>query len=228
MKEAGNNKDGLIEKECKKTHRYTRDTHEFARVINLSDGVFAISMTLLVLTLDVPAVPDEELTQALIAQLPQFIAFALSFALVANIWWQHHKLIGMIESLDPVLITLNLASLCAIAIVPFSTNLLGTAPASHISFILFIMPLLFISAVNLILVIRVQMTNAWKTPLTTEDYYMTLGIWFMGILVMIIALVVAIWWFAAGGLIILVIFIFLGPFLKTTLPLELSDSQDVE
>lgn len=228
MKESGDQDDNPNQKNRQNAGRYTRDTPEFARVINLSDGIFAISMTLLVLTLDVPAVPDAELRQALIGQLPQFIAFALSFALVANIWWQHHKLIAMIESLDSVLITLNLTSLCAIAIVPFSTNLIGNAPASRVSVVFFIMPLLFISVVNLILVIRAQMTNAWRTPLTTENYYVTLSIWFMGILVMIVALIVAIWWFATGGLIILAVFIVLGPLLKTTLPHELLDSLNEE
>ncbi len=37
---------------------YDRDSLEFHRVINLSDAVFAIAMTLLVLTIDIPDVPS--------------------------------------------------------------------------------------------------------------------------------------------------------------------------
>ena len=65
---------------------YERDSLEFHRVINLSDAVFAIAMTLLVLTLDIPDVPSDQLGEALIVQASQFASLILSFSLVAMIW----------------------------------------------------------------------------------------------------------------------------------------------
>ena len=65
---------------------YERDSLEFHRVINLSDAVFAIAMTLLVLTLDIPDVPSDQLGEALIVQASQFASLILSFSLVAIIW----------------------------------------------------------------------------------------------------------------------------------------------
>ena len=81
--------------------RYGRDTPEFARVANLSDAVFAIAMTLLVLALDAPDVPADRLAAALAAEVPRYVAFVLSFVLVANVWWAHHKFFALVAWIDP-------------------------------------------------------------------------------------------------------------------------------
>ena len=64
--------------------RYDRHSPEFTRVANLSDAVFAIAMTLLVLTLDVPDVPAGRYGEVLSQQAPQLVVFVLAFGLVAN------------------------------------------------------------------------------------------------------------------------------------------------
>jgi hypothetical protein len=116
--------------------RYGYGTPAFARVANLSDAVFAIAMTLLVLTLDTPATND--LTGALVDQLPQLSAFLLGFALVANLWWQHHKLFELLGSLEGGLIGINLVLLGAVALVPFPTSLVGNAPTDRAAVLPFI------------------------------------------------------------------------------------------
>jgi len=104
---------------------YDKGTAEFNRVTSLSDAVFAIAMTLLVLTLDIPDVTGAGLARALADQLTQFIAFLLSFILVAIIWVQHHSFMAKLGRLEPVLIGLNLALLGVVVAVPYPTNLIG-------------------------------------------------------------------------------------------------------
>lgn len=81
--------------------RHGRDSQEFTRLVNLSDAVFAIAMTLLVLTVDVPDVPATELASALLADLPQIGAYALAFALVASQWYAHRKLFQRLAFTEP-------------------------------------------------------------------------------------------------------------------------------
>ena len=108
--------------------RHGRDTQEFTRLVNLSDAVFAIAMTLLVLTVDVPDVPATDLAAALLADLPQIGAYALAFALVASQWYAHRKLFQRLAFTEPGLTVINLAWLGIVALVPFPTSVLGAHP----------------------------------------------------------------------------------------------------
>jgi uncharacterized membrane protein len=98
---------------------------EFTRVVAFSDGVIAIAITLLVLTLDVPDVPDGELADALGDQWRQYLAFALSFALIGRFWIVHHRAFSLIERFDGTLMALNLVFLALIVVMPFATNLVS-------------------------------------------------------------------------------------------------------
>lgn len=97
--------------------RYRWDSPEFARVTSLSDGVFAIALTLLVLALDVPDVDTTDLAGALLSEGQQVALFALSFVLVANIWWVHHRFIALLGELESGLIVVNLMILGLVALV---------------------------------------------------------------------------------------------------------------
>ncbi len=135
---------------------YDKDTAEFNRVVNLSDAVFAIAMTLLILTLDIPDVTEAKLERALADQLSQFIAFILSFTLVAIIWVQHHSLVAKLGRLEPVLIGLNLAQLGAVVSVPYPTNLIGNDRGSRVAVIIFISVFIVLSLLYLLMSVRAQ------------------------------------------------------------------------
>ena len=98
---------------------------EFTRIVAFSDGVIAIAITLLVLNLDVPVVASSELANALGDQWRQYLAFALSFALIGRFWVVHHRAFSLIERFDGVLMTLNLVFLALIVLMPFATNLVA-------------------------------------------------------------------------------------------------------
>jgi uncharacterized membrane protein len=97
-----------------------------ARLEAFSDGVFAIAITLLVLTIPTPA-DFRHLGHALADQWPAFAAYLVSFAVIGIMWLNHHTVLGHFEHVDRNLVYLNLALLATIAFVPYPTGLFGEA-----------------------------------------------------------------------------------------------------
>jgi uncharacterized membrane protein len=178
--------------------RYHFESPEFARVVNLSDAVFAIALTLLVLTLEVPRVPANELAGALADQRPQMVAFALAFLLVANVWWQHHRLVATLEHLEPGMIAINIAALAGVALVPFPTNLVGFAPREQAAVLPFIGLFVVLSVLWVCLILRAHALDLWQRPMSDEVYRWLLADWVASISVAVAAFVVAIWAPVAG------------------------------
>jgi uncharacterized membrane protein len=100
-----------------------------ARLSSLSDGVFAIAMTLLVLDLKLPPLDltadGGVFTAALVAQIPRFISWILSFAILCRLWITHNGLLSSGKTRSPRFMAWNLVFLGAIAFIPFPTSLLS-------------------------------------------------------------------------------------------------------
>jgi uncharacterized membrane protein len=157
--------------------RYGRDTPQFGRVANLSDGVFAIALTLLVLSLDRPDVPADGLARALVGQLPQLGVVALGFLLVANVWWYHHRFLGVLRAVEPGLITINLAMLGAVALAPYSINVLGSAPTTTAAVVQFTVMFMVVTALYLSLLLRAQAVDAWLHPMEPRTFGWIAATW---------------------------------------------------
>jgi uncharacterized membrane protein len=100
--------------------------HLLERMLFLSDAVFAIALTLLVLDLRVPAgITDGDLGQGLIGMIPKFVAFTISFALVAVFWLGHAAVTRSLVKFDWGVACANLVLLFTIAWTPFAAALLG-------------------------------------------------------------------------------------------------------
>jgi uncharacterized membrane protein len=110
----------------------TRLLRESSRVEAFSDGVFAIAITLLVLTLAVPtyerASSAPELRRALLEQWPTYVAFVMSFLSILIMWASHHNIFSLIRRVDHVFLLLNGLILMGVTLIPFPTHLL----ASHL------------------------------------------------------------------------------------------------
>jgi uncharacterized membrane protein len=96
---------------------------DLGRIVAFTDGVMAVAITLLVLNLEVPTVPGDELDEALVDLIPSLIAYLLAFALVGRFWIIHHRLFETLRAFDSRLMTLNLSFLTLIVLVPFATEL---------------------------------------------------------------------------------------------------------
>ncbi len=101
------------------------------RTISLSDGIFAFALTLLVLSITVPLFPGVakptggQVATALTDQIPEFISYIISFAVIGSFWIRHHRFCGSLDRVDGRFLVINLAYLATIAFIPFPTHLIG-------------------------------------------------------------------------------------------------------
>jgi TMEM175 potassium channel family protein len=98
----------------------------FERTVAFSDGVFAIAITLLVLSIDVPILRHgEKLDHALSNLSDNFASYFIGFAVIGLFWVGHHYFFASLRGFDGRMLWLNLLYLSFIGLLPFTTALLG-------------------------------------------------------------------------------------------------------
>jgi uncharacterized membrane protein len=114
---------------------------ELDRIVNFSDGVFAIVITLLVLDIRVPDIPEGLISQELPSRIldlePKFLSYVISFLVIAIYWQAHHRVFRPIRSYDSTLLWLNVLFLMAISFLPFPTSLLGEYGEEQLSVVIY-------------------------------------------------------------------------------------------
>jgi uncharacterized membrane protein len=97
-----------------------------ARLVTFSDAVFAITITLLVLEIRPPA-DYEHLLHGLASLWPSYLAYAVTFLFIGQVWANHHVMFDHIRAADRVVLLLNTLLLMAVAFLPFATSVLAGA-----------------------------------------------------------------------------------------------------
>jgi uncharacterized membrane protein len=95
------------------------------RMEALSDGIFAIAATLLVLDLVIPSVTSKDVGHQLAGQWPTYLAYLVSFAAIGNAWLNHSVITEYLDRADAILLRLNLALLFFVSVLPFPTHMLA-------------------------------------------------------------------------------------------------------
>jgi uncharacterized membrane protein len=99
------------------------------RLAALSDGIFAVAMTLLVLDLRVPLAEavrgEHDLWLALVALAPRIIVYLMSFLTLGIFWMGQQAQLSELARSDRNLTWIQLAFLCAVTLMPFSTSLVA-------------------------------------------------------------------------------------------------------
>ncbi len=107
------------------------------RIEALSDNIFAVAMTLLIVNIKVPTnlgAHDVKHVWALVLPLWHHLrAFALSFIIIGLYWVAHHRVFALIERSDVGLLLLNLVFMGFTVLTPFSTGLLGQFDDSRVA-----------------------------------------------------------------------------------------------
>ena len=104
--------------------------NSLGRLLALSDGVFAIAMTLLALDLRLPDLgadaTDAQLRHALADEWRGYLAFVISFYVVAGYWGVHRRAMRRVRTIDARLISHTLPLLLLVAALPFPASVLAT------------------------------------------------------------------------------------------------------
>jgi uncharacterized membrane protein len=111
------------------------------RLLALSDGVFAIVLTLLVLELRIPALPENstalDMWNALAGIKSKMISFLISFLFIASLWFSHNQLFKLFDKVDNAILWYNNFLLLVICFIPFPTALIGEYPGNPVGIALF-------------------------------------------------------------------------------------------
>lgn len=189
----------MVEHEVSGGHgRYPRGSVEFSRVANLSDALFAIAMTLLVLRIEPPVAGGDALAAAVVAQWPQVLAFVISFAVVAHFWWVHHGFVAMLRELEPGLVAITLVLLGAVALVPWPTSLIGTDPTARAAVVPYLGLVAVIAVLHVLLLLRAWRVDAWRERPPPGAFRWSVLSWGSSALVTFLAIAVALWMPVAG------------------------------
>lgn len=112
------------------------------RLDQLSDGIFAIVMTILVFDIKVPAiwgpVDNIGLWLELKTLLPVFLSYVLSFFLLFTYWRAHHFFVSVYaKNVDAMLTNINALFFMLVSLIPFSASLLGAFSKNQLAVIMF-------------------------------------------------------------------------------------------
>ncbi len=172
-----------------------QQAYGLGRILALSDGVFAFSLTLLVVSLSVPtAASNSALASQLLDQAPNYFSYIISFAAVASIWYGHHETFKYIRRYDGRLIALNFGSLLLIAFLPFPTAVLGRNQQESLAAVIYALTLavsnLFFAATWWHASHRRRLVRSDLSPQVVRlRFYRTLG----GTFVFLLSIPIALW-----------------------------------
>ncbi len=107
----------------------------------LSDGVFAIAMTILVLSFKLPTLPptapNVEVASAIYALWPALLTYSVAFIGLGVYWILHHMVFHVVRVVDGTLLWLNILFFLFISVLPFSVQLVDQFPRAEIVPVLF-------------------------------------------------------------------------------------------
>lgn len=128
-----------------------RGSVEFGRVVSLTDGIYSVAMTLLVVSIGIPRVSPSLLKEELLSVHGDLLTFFIAAAVLAFYWLSNHHFVRHLKAIDSVYAGLNLIYLALVAFLPLPTALLDRYSHQPITVILYISALLLLSFMELVL-----------------------------------------------------------------------------
>jgi TMEM175 potassium channel family protein len=141
------------------------------RLAALSDGIFAVAMTLLVLDLLVPAAEavhsEHDLWCGLVGFAPRLLMYMMSFLTLGIFWVGQQTHLNYLERSDRRFSWLHIAFLFAVSLMPFSTMLLAAFPAYRVALLAYWLNIFLLGAIlyaGLIWSMRAALAKPELTP----------------------------------------------------------------
>lgn len=111
------------------------------RIEALTDGIYAVSMTLLVIELKFPESAEihsiGDLSQAMVDLAPKFFSWIISFMVLALFWVAHHRVFADVRHTSGRLVALNIFQLVFVSFMPFCSALVGEYGGAQLSQIVY-------------------------------------------------------------------------------------------
>jgi uncharacterized membrane protein len=130
------------------------------RLEALTDGIYAVAMTLLVIDLKVPEHAaihgSDDLRHALIDLIPKVGAWLISFFILAVFWISHHRLYQRVRVVDMRLLWRNIQQLLLVSLFPFSASLIGTYGSMREAQLIYNVHMILLSLLMLAQVVHVH------------------------------------------------------------------------
>ncbi|WP_167472386.1 TMEM175 family protein [Nocardia arthritidis] len=163
------------------------------RLWAFSDGVYAIAITLLVLNIDMhPDLNDAEFLDALRRTVPQILAYALSFVVIAAFWRDQRRILAGVRHADDIMTRTTLLGLGLVALMPFPTALLSEYGHRPQAVAIYSGTIAAVAAVHSALVLYQRRHPALLAePMTTDDYRFSLLDLGTTVLVMLVSVGIA-------------------------------------
>jgi uncharacterized membrane protein len=144
------------------------------RLENFSDGVFAIAVTLLILSVKIPDtknIDNEHLNRVLYNSFPHLITFIFSFLVIGVFWVAHHRIFGFVRVLNSTLLWLNIVYLLFVAMTPFPSAILFENPFLPSAILFYTATLLVIALMHFILLEYILRNKHLKHAALTKNVY---------------------------------------------------------
>ncbi len=130
------------------------------RAAALSDGVFAVAATLLVIDVRLPA-GQGGFTFAMLGPIaPQILGYVISFLVTGQMWLAYHRKLQLVQRIDKRGLALNLLFLMCVAFIPFSTAVLS-AHGTRDAVVLYALTIVAASAMLTLLWLHLRRHRDW-------------------------------------------------------------------
>ena len=120
------------------------NTSRTERICAITDGVYAIVITLLVLDLKTPEIlglAEEQLLDALLIKARSFITYLISFSVIALFWFRHHEILKSLSCCNNFFIGINFFHILLLTLIPFTASLAGQYEEDQLAVLIFLINL---------------------------------------------------------------------------------------
>jgi TMEM175 potassium channel family protein len=142
------------------------------RLAALSDGIFAVAMTLLVLDLRVPAAEavhsEHDLWRGLVGFAPRLLMYMMSFLTLGIFWVGQQTHLNYLARSDRRFSWIHIGFLFAVSLMPFSTSLLAAFPAYRVALLAYWLNILLLGVILYAGLIWSMRAALVKPELTSE------------------------------------------------------------
>ena len=179
------------------------------RLEAFSDGVLAIIITIMVLSM---STPEETTFVALRPVVPVFVSYLLSFVYIGIYWINHHHILQVAQRIDGKILWANLHLLFWISLIPFTTdwvgkNYLSSVPMACYGCVLFMCAIAFRLLEKALIVfhdkdfpLRNLYRGGQKERVSIVVYFFTIPFSFISVWISIVCFFfIACWWTIPSG-----------------------------